>query len=194
MRTHGQTTETGDPSDNRAERAGGDRRPWRRSQRGVSSFCGGYLLIEYLIYIGVLAVVMGLAFSAFYRCLDNSRNLARQAEDVLRVLNTGELWRKDVREAVDPPRLISEGDLTALEIPKRGHLVVYLFDDGSIWRKDGAAAPRDILGRVKNSRMIEDRRERITSWRWEIELATKKKAVRLRPLFTFQAVPVVQTR
>src|SRR2546430_1745863 len=94
----------------------------------------GYLLIEYLIYIAVLAVVMELAFSAFYRCLDNSRDLARNAEDILRVLRVGELWRSDIREAVAAPAITKEGDLTACEIPKAGSLVVYAFADGGIWR------------------------------------------------------------
>jgi type II secretory pathway component PulJ len=150
---------------------------------------GGYLLIEYLIYIAVLAVVMEVAFSAFYRCLDNSRDLARNSEDILRVLRVGEVWRADIRGAVAPPRIIVEGNLSACEIPQTNSLIVYLSGDGSVWRKQGEAAPREVLPRVKASRILKDAHKDVTSWRWELELATRKKVVRLRPLFTFEAVP-----
>jgi hypothetical protein len=41
--------------------------------------------------------------------------------------------------------------------------------------------------------MAADRREHVTAWRWELELATRTqgsvKPGRVRPLFTFVAVP-----
>jgi hypothetical protein len=42
---------------------------------------------------------------------------------------------------------------------------------------------------VKSSKIAHDPRQKVTAWRWEIELATRKKAVRVRPLFSFEAVP-----
>ena len=149
----------------------------------------GYLLVEYLIYIAVLAVVVGIAMSAFYRCLDNSCDLARTSDEILRVLRVGESWRGDIREAAGSPRVIHDGPLTAFEIPKAKTLVVYGFGDGAVWRKEGQADPKQILPRVASCRMLEDRDERVTSWRWEVELTSKKKHVRLHPLFTFEAVP-----
>jgi hypothetical protein len=85
--------------------------------------------------------------------------------------------------------VIHDGPLTAFEIPKAKTLVVYGFGDGAVWRKEGQADPKQILPRVASCKMVEDRDERVTSWRWEVELASKKKHVRLHPLFTFEAVP-----
>ncbi len=150
---------------------------------------GGYFLIECLIYIAVLVVVMAVAFSAFYRCLDHSRDLVRNSEEILRVLRAGELWRADIRRAIAAPRIIIEGELSACEIPQTNGLVVYLAGDGSVWRKQGEAEPRQVVPRVKSSQIVRDPRQQVTAWRWEIELATRKKAARMRPLFSFEAVP-----
>jgi Tfp pilus assembly protein FimT len=161
---------------------------------GRDSRRGGYLLVEYMIYIAVLAVVMGLAFGAFYRSLDNSRDLNRSTEDILRVLAAGEQWRADVRRAQTPPKLITEGPMTTCEISTADGLVVYLFSQESVWRKESEQAPRQILPRVARSSMIQDQSPRVTSWRWELELKTRRKQVRMRPLFTFEAVLPVQPR
>lgn len=149
----------------------------------------GFFLVEYLIYIAVLAVVMGVAFSAFYRCLDNSRALARNAEDILTTLSAGERWRQDIRRAVATPEIVDEGVLTACEIPTASGRVAYIFADGAVWRKDPEADARLLLPRVRSSRMVQDQRQHVTAWRWEVELRPKKTNVRLRPLFTFLAVP-----
>jgi hypothetical protein len=36
--------------------------------------------------------------------------------------------------------------------------------------------------------MLKDERERVVTWRWEVELKNAQKGARLRPLFSFQAV------
>ncbi len=70
------------------------------TRAGKPSWKRGFTLIECMIYIVVLAVVMGLGFSAFYRFLENWRDLARSSEDILQVLKAGELWRADIRSTV----------------------------------------------------------------------------------------------
>jgi hypothetical protein len=152
----------------------------------------GYFLIECLMYIAVLALILGIALSAFYRCLDNSRDLARSSDDILRVLRVGEGWRADIRQATTTPKIVSADPLTAFEIPTAKGLIVYAFGDGAVWRKQGDAEPHQLLPRVKACAMLEDHRQRVASWRWELELTTKKKQVRVRPLFTFEAVPSSQ--
>ncbi len=147
------------------------------------------MLLECLLYIAVLALVMTLAFGAFYRCLDNSRDLSRRTEEILRTLRVGELWRTDIRQAVGPPVLANDPELHAFEIPTTNGLVVYGFGNGAIWRKAGDHEPKQILPQVKASRMVQDQLRNVTSWRWELELATKKKLVKVRPLFTFEAIP-----
>jgi hypothetical protein len=47
---------------------------------------------------------------------------------------------------------------------------------------------------VKNSKMEMDQRRQVTAWRWELELQSARKAARVRPLFTFEAVaPAART-
>src|SRR5262249_52773652 len=105
-----------------ASQQGRDRQPRRGGIKGDGSLAlnsaektRGYILIELLIYIAVLAVVMEVAFSAFYRCLGNTRDLARNADDILKTLAAGEAWRADIRLATGPLETVTQADLTAFE-------------------------------------------------------------------------------
>ena len=146
----------------------------------------GFMLLECLVYIAVLAAVLGVAFAAFHRCLKSSGDLRRNADDIVRVLHVGERWRDDVRAATAPPRLEQQ----ALRIPQRSGEIVYRVRDGSVWREAGTGKRRLLAG-IKNCRFEADQRASVNSWRWELELTSPQKAVRVRPLFTFQAVTAV---
>jgi type II secretory pathway component PulJ len=150
----------------------------------------GYMLIECLVYIAVLAVVMGVAFSAFYRCLSNSRDITRNTDDIVRALQAGEIWRADVRSAAGPLVPVESDDFSALEIPTSSGTVAYVFHDNAVWRKGSEGDAKPMLSGVKASRMVKDQRKKVVCWRWELELGTRKKIVRMRPLFTFQAVTI----
>jgi hypothetical protein len=150
---------------------------------------GGYLLVEYMIYIALLALVMGLAFSAFYRFFDHSRDLTRNSDDILRTLRVGELWRADIRQAIAPPEVRTEGELVACEIARANGRVAYIFAENAVWRQEGQAAARQVLPRVGASAMNGEERHGVVCWRWELELQTRRKIVRVRPLFSFRAVP-----
>jgi hypothetical protein len=149
----------------------------------------GYLLVEYMIYLAMLAVIMEVAFGGFYRFFENSHSLARNGDDIIHALKAGELWRSDIRQAIAAPELVNEPGLVACEIPQRTNRVAYIFADHSVWRKDGDGRPVEILAKVKEARVVSDRRHAVIAWRWEIELLTRRKNVHLRPLFTFEAVP-----
>ena len=138
----------GTPSHSMGE---GDRSGWAHSCRRMAAsarkspqgLCreGGDRSVEYLIYIAVLAVIMAVAFGAFYKSLDNFRALNRVAEDTLRVLRVGEVWRGDIREAIRPPVVITDGELTVCEIYKRQIRIAYAFSQGSVWRQEGEGRP-----------------------------------------------------
>jgi hypothetical protein len=164
-------------------RNGTARNPLRRQQ--------GIMLVDCLVYLAIWAVVVGLAFSAFFRSMSYSKNLARNTDDIARALKAGERWREDVREAAGPFKLVTgEASLEqALHIPRKTGEVIYLFLDGAVLRQSGTNAPWiHALSGVKSSRMERDERQRVVSWRWEVELKNKQKVARVRPLFTFQAV------
>jgi len=149
------------------------------------------MLVDCLVYLAIWVVVVGLAFSAFYRCLSYSKNLARTADDIARALKAGERWREDVRAASGPlERVSGEASVEqALHIPQKTGEVIYRFIDGAVLRQSGTNASWiPALTGVKSSRMEKDERQRVVSWRWEVELKNKQKVARVRPLFTFQAV------
>ena len=144
---------------------------------------GGYMLVECLVYIVVLAVVLNLAYAAYYRCQTNSVNLRRNAQDIAITMRAGERWRADIRAAKAPPKL--EGN--RLVVPQVAGEVVYEFADNTMWRQDGKARIA-VLRRLLASTMQADARSQVASWRWEVELMTGEKPARIRPLFTFIAV------
>ena len=153
----------------------------------------GYLLIEALVYIGVVVALLGVAYAAMYRCIDRSIALRRNADDITSALHAGERWRADVRAASSQVRLedTDAGQLLYLEGP--GSAVVYSFATNVISRRSGTGPWVRLLPKVKSSTMTADRREFVTAWRWELELQTRAtgsaKPSRIRPLFTFLAVP-----
>ena len=153
----------------------------------------GYLLIEALVYIGVVAALLGVAYAASYRCIDRSIALRRNADDITSALHAGERWRDDVRAAASQVRLenTEAGQLLYLDGPSRA--VVYSFSTNTVSRRLGTGPWVRLLPNVKSSIMTADQRARVTAWRWELELQPRQsgsvKPSRVRPLFTFIAVP-----
>jgi hypothetical protein len=147
-----------------------------------------FTIIECLVYIGLVALLLGVGTVAFYRCFDNMKGLRRNANDITRAVQAGELWRNDIRAAVRGIAM-EEGGQT-VRIPQRGREVFYRFADAQVFRKTGTNAPwLPLLSKVQNSEMTSDPRTHVTAWRWELELQTTRKDARVRPLFTFLAVP-----
>lgn len=147
----------------------------------------GYSLIEMLVYLSVFAIIAGLSFTAYLQCQRNSAALRRNSEDIARALQAGERWRADVRASATP-KLVTRSGNDELHLTGSHGEIVYVFQDSAVWRKADGHRVR-FLDRVKTSRMIQDRGARVTSLRWEIELGAVSKEVRVKPMFTFQAVP-----
>ena len=143
----------------------------------------GFTLIEMLVYISVFAVVVNLAFFAYYRYDQQMRDVRRNADDIVRAMRAGERWRDDVRDATAPPRAIENG----VVIPRQSGEIAYVFADGMLWRR-AAGSQTVALKNVRASTMSSDPRDHVSAWRWELELTSPKKAVLIRPLFTFTAV------
>jgi hypothetical protein len=150
----------------------------------------GILLIECMVYLGVLVIVVGIGFAAFYACWDNANALHKNADDITRALNVGEQWRMDIRRATGPITVENQTDGQLMHIPSGNNQVLYAFTAGRIERKLSSADGWTIvLPKVKRSRMETDNRSRVKAWRWEVELSPVRAKARLRPLFTFEAVP-----
>jgi hypothetical protein len=147
-----------------------------------------FTIIECLVYTGLFALLLGLGTVAFYRCFDNMKGLRRNADDITRAVHAGELWRNDIRAAARAIQ-VEQTDQT-IRIPQRDREVFYRFADTQVFRKTGTDAPwLPLLSKVQSSQMTRDPRAHVTAWRWELELQISRKDTRLRPLFTFLAVP-----
>jgi len=149
----------------------------------------GFALVDCVAYIGLLAVILTMAFAAFYRALERSRDLSRNAAEIVRALQAGERWRADVRASARPPQLETVGEESRLRLASGAGEVSYTFRTGGILRR---ALPNtnwvELLPRVAGSRMFEERRQHVAVWHWEVELKGGQKVARVRPLFSFQTV------
>ena len=149
----------------------------------------GYLLTEALVYISVVVVILGIGYAAMYRSIRYSLNLRRSAEDISKALNVGERWRDDIRAAnirIDWEQIDGER-VMRLEGPSGR--IAYRLTDQTLYRKTGDAPWVPVLPNVKASSFEADKRQRVQAWRWELELLPRAKNPRIKPLFTFIAVP-----
>jgi hypothetical protein len=80
-----------------------------------------------------------------------------------------------------------------LHIPSRRGEITYRVSENALARRFADGAWITILSNLKFSTMQPEPRRNLTAWRWEIELEPRikgsAKAGKIRPLFTFMAVP-----
>ena len=149
----------------------------------------GYLIIEVLIYIGMVFLLLGIGYMAMYRCINNSVALRRNADDITAILHAGEHWRADIRASIGPPRIETSDWEQAIHLPGRDGETLYLYSHEAMFRRHGEGPWVQVLTNIKSSVVISDASQSTTSLRWELELASRGKPHRIRPLFTFIAVP-----
>ena len=138
----------------------------------------GFTLIECLVYMSVLAVVLGIASAAFYRCWDDNKAMTRNGNDIVRTLKAGEIWRDDMRAATGPIQIATTNSEQTVRIPRGNKELIYSFANGEVRKQmDTNSAWQIVLSKVKSSQMQIDKREQVTAWRWEVELeSTRKKS------------------
>ena len=161
-----------------------------------SNAANGYTLIEMLVYMSVAFLILAFASAAMYKSMDASAGIRRNANDISAALSAGERWREDVRLATAPLRVekISE-DETILHIPQLQGEVAYRFASNAVARRTGGGDWTPVLEHVKGSDFVADQRQKALAWRWELELQSYRKAMtRMRPLFTFIAVPTASAK
>lgn len=145
-----------------------------------------YTLIEVIVYLAVYAGLLGLALMCFYKCYDHFFDMRRYSDDITRSVRAGEIWRQDIRTATAAVRF-NDAD-QSLHIPHRDGEIAYRMTDSTVYRQARAEAPWTVLlARVQASAMRADTRAQVAAWRWEVELQSKRKSTRVRPVFTFLA-------
>ena len=151
----------------------------------------GLMLLEAIVYLSVLALILGLALATFYTANTSYRDLSRNADDITRTLKAGERWRADLRGASGAPQLAAGASATnaLLRLPKGTNAITYTLRDGEMLRR-AADSTNEVpfLSGVARSEFVRDVRSNVTVWRWEVELEGRQKVARSKPLFTFQAV------
>ena len=149
-----------------------------------------YMIIETMVYLSVLFTLLGVAYVAMYRCIDRSVALRRNADALTSAVQAGEHWRADVRAANAP---IQNERQEVIHVPTALGEILYRFETNAVLRRAPSNAWVRVLANVKSSAMQPDARQRLTAWRWELELLPVKKDTsntnRIHPLFTFIAVP-----
>ncbi len=150
----------------------------------------GITLIECLVYISVLFVIVGAGYLALYHATDNTKGLRRNADDIAAALSVGERWRQDIRAATGRIQVENIETNQVVRIPQQQGEVSYEFAAGRLRRQQRADAPWQIvLPRVQASAMAADPRQRVTAWRWDLTIKCASRTVRLKPVFSFAAVP-----
>jgi len=156
--------------------------------RGFRSSYAGYLLTEALVYISVVMVVVGVGYVAMYRSINNSLALRRSTDDIGKALSAGELWRADVRHAVRL-RIENPGEEQIVWMEGAERTNAWRHSGMSVMRKAGDGPWVTVLVNVREFSMKPNPRGKLEPWRLELELMTRSKSARIRPLFTFTSVP-----
>lgn len=147
----------------------------------------GILLVEYLVYIAVFAILIGVGTAAFYVCWDWSKALLYATDDISATLRAGERWRADVRGATGKITVETTAAGELLRIPRGTNAVLYRFKAGKICRQLAASDYSEpLLRTVKVSQMVMDSRGPVTAWRWELELKPRRQETGLPLRFTFE--------
>ena len=147
-----------------------------------------YMMIECLVYIGVVFALLGVGYAAMYHCLKDSVALRRNADDIVKSLHAGERWRADIRLANAPLRLEQSSSGQVLHIPTKQGETTYRFASDGVYRNTTGHPWSRVLDDVKSASIESEARQKLTVWRWELELQTRAKSAHVKPLFTFIAV------
>lgn len=164
----------------------------RKPGSGFEGRCRrGLMLLECLVYLSLWLLVVGLGFRFFYQAYTQSKHLARNADDIARVLKAGEMWRQDVRHSSTVPRWESrEGETGRDFVLGAGDgWVAYRCTATNVLRRTSIDPGwRELFGGVETCEFHRDERGPVVSWRWELELKPRVRPASIRPRFTFQTV------
>jgi Tfp pilus assembly protein PilE len=162
----------------------------------------GVTLIEVLIYAVLFSVFMLVASNAYISSENQARSMRGNAIKIIQVMNAGERWRQDIRDAISPPQNIQSSlpnpddpldiiELTSLKIIKSSETNWYAFRGDHVFRMSSHLPTQWelVMDKVNGSTMVEDQRGKVAAWRWEVELKKITKKGQSRPLFTFLAAP-----
>jgi hypothetical protein len=148
----------------------------------------GIMLVECIAYMAVFLILSAVATGAFYLSWDHSKALISATDDITAALQAGERWRSDVRAASGTIHIEKTPFGEVVSIPHAGKEIVYRLHSGELRRQAGSGGfSAVLLPRVISSEMTLDKRGDVQAWRWEVEVAQRRKETHIPLLFTFEA-------
>ncbi len=158
--------------------------------RTIPNRRAGFLLVESLIYGGLFMGILGVGIVVFNDFQVRSLRLQRNTREIAQVLQLGEQWRQEVRASATIERS-SDPTPAVLRINGTEKSVEYAVEDGALLKRTDGGQWIRLLPSVAASTMTSEQRAHSRVWTWEIELASREKSPRLKPIFTFLAVQPV---
>jgi Tfp pilus assembly protein PilE len=153
----------------------------------------GFMLVDAMVYIAILGIILALAYEGFYTALTNARRLNRYTSDIAHALRVGEQWRAELRGCSAEPRFEQSPDNTILVLPHKSGEICYTFWKNALFRlPPGQSNWVSVVPNVQKSTMLRDQRDKIPTWRWELELKAHHNNPKIKPLFTFEAVSLIE--
>jgi len=152
----------------------------------------GYLLVEMLMYMGLLSMLSVLAYQTYYQADRQAKGIQRNSREISEALYAGERWRADIRQATAVPEWIPSGwrQAMVMRLTTPTGNIDYYFSENQVWRKAGDGPREPVMPKVKQSRMISEMRGAVRVVCWELEiLSPNPLRAKLRPQFSFLAVP-----
>jgi len=154
------------------------RRPTNR--RGIS-------LVEMLVYIACLTIFLSVISMAMWRLWTSHALLNERANGLMKILNSGELLRDDVRRSESVPLLQQISGYEGILLERNGRKFDYRIVDGELHRVENGQV--EILAKnIVSSKIVEERRNELVYLRWEVEVRLTRASGKTQA-FTFMAVP-----
>ncbi len=157
----------------------------------TSRHCG-WMLIQWLIYLVVMAFIANAATRFYYSADLASRYMARTGSNVSRTMDIGHRWRQEIRasESVTVDR--AGAGLTIRT--RQGATIRYFSEDQILYRMAGDKPPGKILEQVSDIAFARDDypESGVVAWRMAISLKDYRPSTLAAQVFHFTAVPQPQ--
>ncbi len=141
-----------------------------------------FTLVELLIYIATFSVISTVAYKTFSVGHHNSNNIIRITEDILRISQIGDIWRKEFEKADK----IEVKENKMILSYKDSSSITYSHKDSKLLKSIGDKANKILASNVKSIEFNKLETLKVLAYEMNIELnVTKNKLNKLCPLFSF---------
>ena len=154
----------------------------------------GMLLAQALVWIALAGIVISLTGKFLSIGLTHSKRMRDMSQEIVRMQQVGERWRKDVRKA-DAIEMETTDEGDRMHLSAGGELVAeYVFFAEKVTRSaPGIKLPDLMLKNVKECKFERNVRPGVAGWKWGVMVDAGRLSEVHRPVeFTFSAVQLKQ--